>query len=327
MKKITGIGNALVDILIRTEESVLDKNELPKGSMILVDSDRSLSIQKSLENEQKDMSSGGSVANTIRGIADLGGKAGYIGKVGNDQYGDFYENYMRDKGIETFVGRGNERTGCCTVLITEDSERTFATYLGAAIELGVDDITEDLFKGYSYFHIEGYLVQNKPMLDKAMEVAKAAGVTCSIDLASYNMVDENREYYLKKIAESIDIVFANEEEAASLTGKQNPAEALEIIAEMTEIAVVKCGGDGSLIAVGNERYTVAPFKVEAVDTTGAGDYYAAGFLYGLAAGYSYEESGMIGSRLASEVVRIIGTTLSEEKIDEINKWVKSELKK
>lgn len=326
MKKIVGIGNALVDVLIKADESVLEENKLPKGSMILVDSDTSLKIQKSLENVSREMSSGGSVANTIRGIADLGGKAGYIGKVGVDEFGDFYKKYMNDKGIETFVERGKDRTGCCTVIITEDSERTFATFLGAAIELDSPGLKEEFFEGYSYFQIEGYLVQNKAMMDRAIELAKKAGVKCSIDLASYNMVDENRDYYIERIKESIDIVFANEEEAASLTGKTDPAEALEVIAEMTEIAVVKIGSEGSLIAVGDDRYKIAPYKAEAVDTTGAGDYYAAGFLYGLGAGYSYEQAGMIGSKYSSEIVKIIGTTLSDEKIAELNEWVEKEIK-
>ena len=165
-------------------------------------------------------------------------------------------------------------------LVSPDSERTFATFLGAAVEISASDLKLEDFQGYDYFHIEGYLVQNYDLIETAVKLAKEAGCKVTIDMASYNVVEDNLEFLTRIVKEYVDIVFANEEEAKAFTGKE-PREALDAIAEMTDIAVVKIGSKGSMVKRGDKVYTAGVIKANSIDTTGAGDLYAAGFIYGL----------------------------------------------
>jgi sugar/nucleoside kinase (ribokinase family) len=206
-------------------------------------------------------------------------------------------------------------------LISEDSERTFATYLGAAIELEKSDLNIDLFKGYDYFHLEGYLVQNHALVQEAVTLSRKAGSETSIDLASYNIVEENVDFLRTIVDDYIDIVFANEEEARAFTGKEDPEEALTEISKMCRIAVVKIGNKGSLIAEGNRRYRVDPITAVPIDTTGAGDLYASGFFYGLAKEYSLDICGHLASAAAGKVVEVIGAKMDENKWNEVTPLV------
>ena len=208
-------------------------------------------------------------------------------------------------------------SGVASTFISQDGERTFGTYLGAAASLKAEDLTLEMFKGYAYLFIEGYLVQDHEMILHAIELAKEAGLQICLDMASYNIVENDLEFFSLLINKYVDIVFANEEEAKAFTGEE-PEEALRVIAKKCSIAIVKVGANGSYIRKGTEEIKVSAIPVEKVlDTTGAGDYFAAGFLYGLTCGYSLEKCAKIGSILSGNVIQVIGTTISPERWDEI----------
>jgi sugar/nucleoside kinase (ribokinase family) len=317
-KKVLGIGNALVDNMIQLEdESLLMQLELPKGSMQLVDTGRSSAVAEASAHLSNLRSSGGSAANTIHGLARLGVETAFIGHVGEDETGDFFKEDMIAAGIKPLLFSSKTASGLAHAFVTKDGERTFATCLGAAIELSEFHLKEDLFKGYDYFYIEGYLVQNKPLLKKAIELAAQSGAKVAIDLASYNVVEDQREFLLELLDnKNIDLVFANEEEAKALTGL-NPHDALHFIADRCETAIVKIGKAGSLIKYQGEVYPIDPIKANAIDTTGAGDMYAAGFLYGISRQLSLTQAGKIGSLLAGNVIEVMGAKMEQDKWEKI----------
>lgn len=323
MKKVLGIGNALVDILVKLDDDkILADFNLEKGSMTLVDNSKANSVLEAAAELEKSKSSGGSVANTIHGLAMLGAPAGYIGKIGDDSYGSFFSSYMQQKSIDTTLFKGKNESGKSIVLISEDSERTFATFLGAAIELDKADLNIDLFKNYDYFQLEGYLVQNHDLVREAVKLSKAAQNQVSIDLASFNVVEENLDFLHEIVDGYVDVVFANEEEARAFTGKNDPEEALQAISKKCKIAIVKIGKEGSLIKEGDKQYRVPVIKANAVDTTGAGDLYASGFFYGLACGHSLDICGKIGSITSGKVVEVVGAKMDDAKWQEVVQLVK-----
>lgn len=309
--KILGMGNALVDIMTQlNDDSILKRFKLPKGSMTLVDSEMSTYLHNETVGLPKQKTSGGSAANTIHGLAHLGAETSFVGKIGTDELGIFFKKDMKNNGINPILYNSMTETGRAVALVSPDSERTFATYLGAAVELSALDLSADIFKGNDFFYIEGYLVQNRDLISKALRLAKHSGIKTCFDLASYNIVAENVDFLKEIISENVDIVFANEEEAKALTGKA-PEEALNELAKMCEIAVVKIGEKGSLIKSGSEVHRVQARQAASIDTTGAGDLYSAGFLYGLGSGYSLDKAGEIGSILAARVIEIIGAKMQE----------------
>lgn len=312
MKKILGMGNALTDILLRIEnDEVLAKLNLPKGSMQLVDGGKSKEITTLLSEITPKMATGGSASNTINGITRLGAAAGFVGKIGKDEVGEFFRNDMLNNGVVPHLLYSETPSGQCTVLVSADGERTLCTFLGAACELDAKDLTPEMFVGFDIFHIEGYLVQNHELIRTAVKMAKEAGLQVSVDLASYNVVEENLNFLNEIIRDYIDIVFANEEEARAFTGKE-PEQALIHIADHCDIAVVKIGKEGSFIKSGSESVLVKPRLANCIDTTGAGDLYAAGFLYGLANGYSLDICGKIGSLVSGNVVEVLGAKMTDE---------------
>jgi len=321
MKKVIGLGNALVDIMIMLEnDNFLTENNLPKGSMQLVDMETSEKVNKSSEGFEKKLTSGGSAANTIQGLAKLGTGSSYIGKVADDEYGKFFEAKLKEHKINPILLKSDTATGRAMALVSKDGERTFATYLGAAVELSADELTDNMFEGYNYFHIEGYLVYNHDLMLKAAKLAKSKGLKISLDLASFNVVEDNFDFLKTYINEYVDIVFANEEEAKAYTNKE-PQEALNEFAEICEIAVVKIGSAGSYIKKGDNIYKIGVIDANLIDTTGAGDLYAAGFLYGLANNYNLEKSGKIGSILSGKVIEVIGAQMNDETWEKIKKMI------
>lgn len=325
MKSVLGIGNALVDALVRIQDDgILAEFGLLKGSMTLVDRQTMKNILEKAAslNLHLEKSSGGSVANAIHGLAKLGSPTGYIGKIGNDDYGSFFRSYMEQNNICATLFYGNADTGKCISLISGDSERTMATYLGAAIELEADDLTPEPFQGYDYFLLEGYLVQNYNLVKKTAELAKKAHSQIAIDLASFNIVEQNLDFLHSIVDQYIDIVFANEEEAKSFTGKNDPQEALTEIAKKCSIAVVKVGKEGSLIKQGQQQYQIPSISAHCIDTTGAGDLYASGFFYGLTCGHPLDTCGKIGSIVAAKIIEVIGAKMSEEKWNQVFDQVK-----
>ena len=214
MKRVIGIGNALTDMLVNLEsDSVLRKYLLEKGSMSLVDSKLQTEISKSVAGLPYSLSLGGSAGNTIRAMARLGCGTGFIGKVGPDTTGDFFEQALANLGVKPFIFRGSERSGKCVALISPDGERTMITHLGAALELTAADVRADIFEGFDCVYIEGYLVQNHELIEHTARTAKERGLQVAIDLASFNIVKENLDFLRALVEKYVDIVFANEDEA------------------------------------------------------------------------------------------------------------------
>ena len=323
MDKIIGLGNALVDVLATLDsDEILTEMELPKGSMTLIDEDKLLKINKYFSRMKTHQATGGSAGNAIRAMAQLGAGTGFIGKVNNDSYGRFFGESLLKHGTEAnLLVSDTQPSGVASTFISPDGERTFGTYLGAASTLKAEELSLEMFKGYTYLFIEGYLVQEHDMILRAIELAKEAGLQVCLDMASYNIVAGDHEFFSLLVNKYVDIVFANEEEAKAFTGKE-PEEALDIIAKMCSIAIVKVGARGSLIRKGTEEVHVEAVPVKnAVDTTGAGDFFAAGFLYGLTCGYSLEKCGNIGSILSGEVIQVIGTELPDSKWEKIKEKI------
>lgn len=319
MKKILGIGSTLVDILSQVpNEEVLNELNLPKGSMTYVNINDAVSIGERLAQQYgSQRAAGDSAANTMSGLARLGAKAGFLTMMGNDEMGQFFTNEMTRTGVEMLALKSDTPTGRVIAMVTPDGERTFATCLGASIELSPDDIKPELFDNWDIFYIEGYLVANPGMLRKAISTAKDKGLKIAIDLASYNVVEESRDFLLELVNNYVDIVFANEQEALALTGME-PENALHYIAERCEIAVVKIGAKGAYIQRGDEIVTIPPMKADVVDTTGAGDMWAAGFLAGLVKGENLQKCGMMGAIVAKNIIEVMGAKMEDERWDNIH---------
>ncbi len=325
-KRILGIGNALMDVVVKlTDDQVLAANNLPKGSMTLVNAETSKHIDEQTGSFEKLLTPGGSVANSVHGLAQLGAQAGFIGKVGTDELGSIYFNELMKIGAIPELFKSEQTpTGRAMALVTPDGERTFGTFLGAAIELTPADLTANLFEGYDIAYIEGYLVQNHDLIRKAVYLAKEAGMLVALDLASYNVVEQNIDFLKEVVTNSVDILFANEDEAKAFTGKE-PEDALIELSELVDIAVVKIGSKGSLIKQGSQRTHIEAIESTCVDTTGAGDLFASGFLYGVSKELPLERCGQLGAITAGYVIRTYGARMDNETWSEIRNKV-AELK-
>lgn len=324
MDKIIGMGNALVDVLVRIDDdSLLGKLHLPKGSMQLIQEDILSEIRKYTSGMKIHRSTGGSAGNTVCALAALGANPGFIGKVGQDETGAFFGDTLRQRGVNALLATCDLPSGIASTFISTDGERTFGTYLGAAATLRAEDLSRKMFAGYNYLYIEGYLLQDHDLMLRAVQLAKEEGLQVCLDMASYNVVEAERDFFDQLIVKYVDIVFANESEALAYTGKA-PHEALEEIASKCSIAVVKTGKEGSLVKKGTEVIQLLSCPVDNVlDTTGAGDFYAAGFMYGLTCGYSLEKCVQISTILATAVIQEVGTTLPAKKWDEIKLNIES----
>lgn len=311
----------MVDILTQIpNDQILKDLNLPKGGMIYVDAKTSVEIGEKLAYLGNQMASGGSAANTMSGLAQLGVEAGFLSKIGKDEVGRFFERQMTETHVKPLMLTSDTPSGRVQALVTADGERTFATCLGAAAEMCADDIKPELFEGWDVFYVEGYLVANPTMLDKALETAKKAGLKIAIDLASYNVVEESRDYFMQLIENYVDYVFANEKEAFALTGME-PLQALDFIASHCDIAVVKVGAKGAYIKRGNEMVIVPPMKANVIDTNGAGDMWAAGFLAGLVKGESLTKCGQMGGIVAANVIEVLGTKMDDARWNNIHKAI------
>jgi sugar/nucleoside kinase (ribokinase family) len=324
MKKILGIGNALVDILVQLpNDEPLHKLELPKGSMQLIDQTTMKRISDATSLLEKHVATGGSASNTSVALARLGCNVGFIGKVGHDELGSFYSDDLTNNNVTPHLLKSDLPSGRCNVLISTDTERTMATYLGAAVTLNADDLNIETFRQYDILHIEGYLVQNYNLITRAGQLAKEAGLMVSIDLASYNIVAENIDFLKDFVAKYVDIVFANEEEATTFT--KLPAEqAVHAIAQQASLAIVKVGSKGSYIKHDDTLLHIPAEKVKPIDTTGAGDVYAAGFLYGYANNLPLKRCAEIGTLCAAQVIEEIGAKITPERWQKIHDKLKIE---
>lgn len=310
--KVLGVGNALVDIMIALpDDALLDQFGLPRGSMTLVDSEQSEVIYQATLKYRKDVTTGGSAANTIHSLAFLGGTCGYAGKVGDDELGRLFAAELQQNNITTHLPHSSLNTGRVMAMVSADSERTMATFLGAAAGLTSADFNRELMLSYDFVYVEGYLVQDHGLIESIVKTAHGAGLKVAVDLSSYNIVAHNLDFLKSLVSRYVDIVFANEEEALAFTGLE-PLQALEAISTMCEVAVVKTGRHGSLVKEGDKVYHILPVPTKAVDTTGAGDSYAAGFLYGLTRGLGLQKCGEIASLVSSKAVETMGAKIPSE---------------
>lgn len=311
---IIGIGSALVDITVAVDEAFLEAEGLPKGGMTLVDADRSRELLEKLKDYPQEMSPGGATANVMASFAHCGGRSGFIGKVGDDELGDYFFQQTGQAGVEFFrLVSEAIPTGTGLTLITPDGQRTFATHLGASTELSIEELPSELLNQAPVIHVEAYLIFNRELIHYILETAKLNGQKISMDLSSFGVVQENLEY-LQTIAQShLDIIFANEDECLAFTGR-SPIESLEQICILCETAVVKEGGAGSHIARGELRHSFPAHIVEVIDTNGAGDAYAGGVLFGLCKGLEIEICGHIGTSAGALAVSQQGARLTPDNI-------------
>ena len=325
MKKILGIGSALVDILSQIpNEQVLQELNLPKGSMTYVNTTDIVKIGDHIHQMfGSQRASGGSTANTMCGLARLGAETGFLSKIGKDEVGEFFKKQMIDCHVKPQLLTSDTPSGRVIAMVTPDGERTFATCLGAAIEMNPDDIHPDLLDGWDVFYVEGYLVANPPLLEKALDTAYDKGMTIAMDMASYNEVQKHQDLLLRLLEDRLDIVFANEQEAQMLTGLENPEEALHYIAKRCQIAVVKVGAKGAFIQRGNEIVTIPPMPANVIDTTGAGDLWAAGFLAGLVNDEPLQKCGMMGAIVAKNIIEVVGAKMDDERWEKIHASIAS----
>ena len=255
-------------------------------------------------------------------MARLGMETAFVGKVGKDEFGKLFKEDLEKSGITASLFYTNTETGRAVAMVTPDSERTFGTYLGAAVEMGPDEMTPEVFQSYDLLHIEGYLVFNEALIEKAIVTAKEAGLKVSLDLASFNVVEAKLDFLQRMAKDYVDIIFANEEEARAFTGEQDPEKALRKIAESVDLSIVKVGKEGSMIMQNGTITTVGVIDAKPIDTTGAGDYYASGFIYGMLNGLNHEQSGKIGALLAGKVIEEMGAQIDAEIWKEIIEEVK-----
>jgi sugar/nucleoside kinase (ribokinase family) len=317
MAKILGLGNALVDIMIQLpDDELLIEFVLPKGSMHHVERKAIDLLLEKTNTLHQEITSGGSAANAIHGLARLGNFTAFIGKTGPDYLGKIFHRDMINSGISPMLIPSLTETGTAVAFVSPDSERTFAVFLGAALELSHTELQENHFKQFDVLHIEGYLVQNHQLIESAMKMAKNAGLKISLDLASYNVVEAHYEFLHGIVKKYVDIVFANEEEALAFTGS-DPEQAVYELSQQCEIAIVKTGAKGSLIQSGDKIHRIGIIPAKVIDTTGAGDLYAAGFLHGLLKGMPLNKCGEAGAILSGNVIRYIGAKIPGEAWQEI----------
>ncbi len=318
MAKIIGIGNALVDILVHLDdEKLLQELCLPKGGMTLIDEDGLARIREIVGALNSTCATGGSASNTIHALSVMGDATGFVGAVGDDDMGLFFAEQMKARGTRAVLRRlPTQATGIATTFITPDGERTFATYLGAAAHVRAEGLKAMIADNpeAEILHVEGYLVQDHDLILDILTIAREAGLAVSYDLASWNIVEADHDFITTLVRDYVDIVFANEEEAAAFSRQRDPEVALRLLAAAADTAVVKIGARGALGMRGGEQAAVAGRRLTPTDTTAAGDFFAAGFLHGRVCGASLERCLDLGNRLASEVIQVYGTELPAERI-------------
>jgi sugar/nucleoside kinase (ribokinase family) len=307
---VVGIGNAIVDIIARCDEGFLTKHDLAKGFMRLIDANEAARLYEAMGPAVE--RSGGSVANTIAGLASFGAKCGFIGRVAADQFGGIFRHDIRSQGVayDTAPATEGTPTARCLILVTPDGERTMNTFLGASVDLSAADIDQAMIENSKVIYLEGYLFDRheaKEAFRDAARRARRAGVKVALSLSDAFCVDRHRDDFRKLVREGADIIFANEKEITSLYQVNSFDEAADFALQDCETAVLTRSEAGSLIVAKGETIEIAAQPVaEVVDVTGAGDLYAAGFLFGLTHGAPLETCGRLGSLAAAEVISHIG---------------------
>ncbi|HAP78585.1 MAG TPA: adenosine kinase [Acidimicrobiaceae bacterium] len=307
---VVGVGNALVDVIAHADDGFIHQYELVKGSMTLIDTDRALYLYRALGTAVE--MSGGSAANTMTGVASFGGKAAYIGKVSNDELGDVFGHDLRAVGVQFRAGRpeADVPTGRCIIVVTPDAQRTMNTYLGVSSLLKPSDIDEATVAAGAVLYMEGYLYDRpeaKEAFRRAASVAHANGRLVSLTLSDSFCVDRHRDDFRALVTDEVDILFGNEAELLSLYEVASFDEAVACVRRDCHLAVITVGADGCVIVTRDGVLHVPAEPVEQVlDTTGAGDLFAAGFLFGYTRGRPLAECAKLGAIAAAEVISHVG---------------------
>ncbi len=307
---VVGIGNALVDVIARVDDAFLLEHGLSKGAMALVDADQAIAMYESIGTGVQ--TSGGSAANTIAGIASLGGSVAFIGKVASDAVGDIFARDMQEIGVQFHSGAADETlpTGRCIIAVTPDAQRTMNTFLGISTMLNIDDVNAEVIESAAVLYMEGYLFDRdeaKQAFRRAAAVAHKHGRVVSLTLSDAFCVDRHRVDFRSLVADEIDVLFANEAELLSLYQADSFEQAIGQLRKECQVAVITRSEKGAVIVTRDHEYVVDAIAVpDVVDTTGAGDLFAAGFLYGYTSGYALETCGRIGAIAAAEVISHVG---------------------
>ncbi len=314
---VTGIGNALLDVISRDHDDVHATLGFVKGSMGLIDHDRAHEVYAAMGPTVQ--VSGGSAANTIAGVASLGGSAGYIGKIGDDEFGEIFRHDLRTLGVELDLAVADNHegmTGRCHVFVSDDAERTMATYLGAANQLTINDVNDALIARSEIVYIEGYLFDLPPAKDAVrhvVEIAHEHDALVALSLSDLFCVERHRRDFLDLITNDVDVLLANEGEALSLFETDDLDRAFDMLEELGVLAVVTVGARGARVSTVHGVVDIPASPVdEVVDQNGAGDLFAAGFLYGLAIGADPVEAAQLGSLCAGEVISHLGARPEED---------------
>jgi sugar/nucleoside kinase (ribokinase family) len=316
---IIGVGSPIVDAIAQVPDNFIEQIDGDKGGMVLVDATAIETLLKSIPG-QTVKAPGGSAGNTLFTLARMGNNTSFLGKIGNCSEGEFYRQQFTQLGGDCSRFKvGEQANGQCVSLVTPDGERTMRTNLGAAMTLAPEEISAADFAGCNHAHIEGYLLFNEALMMRVLESAKAAGCTISLDLASFEVVRATSAILPTILRDYVDIVFANEEEAEAFTGIKDDYRAIATkLAEYCDIAAVKVGSHGSYIAHRGEVTKIEPMHAaKVIDTTGAGDLWAAGFLHGWSHQLKHAQSAKIGSILGAAVVQVQGSVLPAHVWDDV----------
>ncbi len=317
---VYGVGHALVDVQYSVSEDFLQKTDVEKGVMTLVDDLRQDQLSANVDSEPVNSASGGSAANTMIGIALFGGRAYYACEIGDDHWGNFYLEDLNKAGVESNpANRQHGRTGCCMVFVTPDADRTLNTYLGVSSNIGPEQLEAEKIADSIYVYLEGYLLSSDSGFAaciKAQEFAQKSGTKVSLTLSDPFIVESCKERFEQIVAKGIDLLLCNESEAMAFSSASKRDKACSAVAALVDNACVTLGREGAFVSSGETMCRIPGIEVDAVDTTGAGDMFAAGVLFGITNGYSLEDASKLGTYSAGLVVSRFGPRL-EEKLDDM----------
>ncbi|MDA8142029.1 MAG: adenosine kinase [Desulfobacteraceae bacterium] len=323
-EKVTGVGSALVDILAREDDSFLQRVGAIKGGMTYTEKDF-IDQAVHLTTTPPQLVPGGSACNTVVGISRLGGKSQFIGKCGRGPMGQLFRKGLERQGVESMLFTSASYTGRVLSIVTPDAQRSMLTYLGASAETRPDEISPECFQDAAIVHIEGYLLFNPDLILAVLNAAQQAGAVISLDLASFNVVEEARGILPDLIRQYVDILIANEDEAFAYTRSKSESDSLRALSADANLAILKLGARGSLVAH-DGRFLSAKAKGDgqAIDTTGAGDLWASGFLYGLSKRLPLEQCMDLGSVCGYEVCQVMGATIPDERWKAIHNYMEAQ---
>lgn len=312
---VFGIGNALVDIVTEVNDQFLEDHNIEKGLMTLVDEENQTRISNAIDMEKSNLQCGGSAANSIIAVSQFGGTSYYSCKVANDELGNFYKKDLKTNGVDSNLHAENLTdgiTGKCLVMTSEDASRTMNTFLGITSDYSRSEVKEEVLKDSEYLYIEGYLVTSENGQDAmkhAKQLAEENGVKTALTFSDPSMVKYFRDQMEEVVGASVDLLFCNEEEAMLYTGKETLLEAREALKKAAKRFVITQGENGAMIFDGDTFVDIEPYKVQAIDTNGAGDLFAGAFLYGITNGKSYADAGKLASLASSKLVTQFGPRL------------------